>query len=195
MPDRIVRPISTRWERAMRLASEWHREQYRRGSQTPYIVHPFGVATILDRYGFEEDVVIAGLLHDVLEDTDVSIDELQKEFGSHVASLVAACSEVKADESGVKRPWADRKREYIEVLAQAPLEARAVALADKLHNLLSILCDLEDGRPVWSVFHAERDDVLAYYRACIDRFDQEPELARLADAVREMLHTVELVDA
>lgn len=176
----------------MRLASEWHRDQTRRGSRTPYIVHPFGVAAILDRFGFEEDVIITGLLHDVLEDTEIQVEEVGRQFGSRVATLVVACSEVKTDVSGSQRSWTDRKKEYVEVLVQAPMEARAVALADKLHNLLSILCDLEAGRPVWSLFHAGREDVLAYYRTCIDRFDRELELSPLAAAARQMLHEVEL---
>ena len=179
----------------MRCAAEWHREQNRKGSLTPYIVHPFGVSTILDRFGFDEDIIIAGLLHDVVEDTEILIHKVREEFGEKVSALVAACSEVKTDESGVNRPWIDRKRDYIETLAHAPMEARAVALADKLHNLLSILCDLEAGRPVWLLFHAGRSDVLAYYRACIERFDQEPELFALATAARKMLRMVEQFDA
>ena len=146
--------FSMNLERAMRFASSWHRDQVRKGSKVPYIAHPFGVAMILDRLGFSEDVVIAGLLHDVVEDTDVTVEEVGEEFGLAVAEMVAACTEVKTDATGSKRPWIDRKRDHIEVLAAASVEARAVALADKRHNLASIRFDVETGHPVWFLFHA-----------------------------------------
>lgn len=162
--------LSARLERAIRRAAEWHGGQARKGSTLPYVAHPYGVAMILERLGFSEDVVIAGLLHDAVEDTEATLETIAYEFGPAVAELVAACSEVKLDASGAKRPWADRKRDHLQTLAAAPVEARAVALADKLHNLASIAFDLDAGRAVWDVFNAGRDDVLAYYRACVARF-------------------------
>jgi len=102
-----------------------------------------------------------------------------------VAETVAHCSERKVDEQGRKRPWIDRKREHLEGIARAPVEARAVLLADKLHNLVSIATDLDDGRDVWPVFNADRAQVLWYYRETIDRCDRgEPELAALAAGCR-----------
>ena len=112
-------------------------------------------------------MVIAGLLHDVVEDTDGDPRRGRTRFGPEVAALVDHCSEVKLDATGREAPWIDRKRDHLAALAGAPADARAVVLADKIHNLLSIACDLEDGRPVWSLFHAERDQVLWYYREAI----------------------------
>ena len=184
--------FSMNLERALRFASSWHRDQVRKGSNVPYIAHPFGVAMILDRLGFSEEVVIAGLLHDVVEDTDARVEEIREEFGFSVAEMVAACSEVKRDATGAERPWIDRKRDHIEVLASASVEARAVALADKRHNLASIRFDLETGRPVWSLFHASRDEVLWYYRTCIDRYGAgEEALAELVRECREALEEIE----
>ena len=183
--------ISEPLERAIRRASEWHRGQDRKGSTIPYITHPFGVAMILDRIGFAENVVIAGLLHDVVEDCGVGIATIEAEFGLAVAAIVSAVSEEKTDASGAKRPRADRKRDHIATVAGSPVEARAVALADKLHNLSCIRMDLESRRPAWSIFNAGRADVLAYHRDGIDRFgigdDRLSTLAASCLAVLEMI--------
>ena len=185
-------PMSPNLERALRWAAVWHEGQVRKGSGVPYVIHPVAVGLILDRLGWPEDVVIAGLLHDVVEDTGASVEDVRARFGPSVAELVRSLSEIKLDPEGRKRPWIDRKTDHIAALSSAPIEARAVALADKLHNLLSIRADLGDGRPVWSLFHADRDQVLWYYRTCIDRYGgDEPRLRPLVEACREALREVE----
>jgi (p)ppGpp synthase/HD superfamily hydrolase len=188
--------MSLNLERALRWAAYCHREQTRKGSRVPYVHHVMSVALILDRLGFEEDVVIAGLLHDAVEDTEATLDRVRAQFGDSVAMLVDYCSEIKSDSQGNKRPWIDRKRDHLEALATAPASARAVVLADKLHNLLSIECDLREGRPVWSIFNATRADVLWYYRTTLDRIGAgEPRLERLAAKCREVLAVIESLDA
>jgi (p)ppGpp synthase/HD superfamily hydrolase len=154
-------------EQALRWASECHRDQVRRSSGTPYFEHVAAVAMILDRLGFGEEVLIAGLLHDVVEDTPASLEDVRVRFGDEVAETVRECSEVKTDDQGRKRPWLDRKRDHLAAMTSASLSARAVMLADKLHNLVSIVCDLEDGREVWAHFHAGRELVLWYYHTSI----------------------------
>lgn len=136
--------------------------------------------------------MIAGLLHDAVEDVEgLTLDRLSAEFGPRVAELVGWCSETKTDADGHKRPWIDRKTDHIAHLRQAPPEARAVALADKLHNLTSILVDLQDGRPVWSLFNADRERVLWYYATCIDAYrGGDPRLDTLAASCREILEAV-----
>ncbi len=184
-------PISMTLERAIRRAATWHDGQHRKGSTLPYMVHPFAVAMILDRMGFAEDVVIAGLLHDVVEDTEATLADVEAGFGPIVADLVGWCSERKKDESGAQRPWADRKRDHAEALAAAPIGARAVALADRLHNLASIRFDLDAGRPVWDLFNAPRPDVIENYRASIGRIGgDEPRLAGLVTACWEAFAAV-----
>ena len=139
------------------------------GGDVPYFEHAAAVGMILDRAGFDEDVVIAGLLHDVVEDTEATIEEVAAGFGAVVAAIVAACSEIKLDAEGRKRPWIDRKRDHLAALASAGEPARAVILADKLHNLTS-----HRGQPgargvrSGSEFNADRTQVLWYYRATID---------------------------
>ena len=183
---------SPKLERALRWAAQGHEGQVRKGSPVPYIEHPMAVAMILDRAGFPEEVVIAGLLHDLVEDTEITIDEVRSRFGEAVAEAVAGCTEVKRDANGEKRPWADRKRDYLEALKSAPTAVKAVTLADKLHNLACIALDLDDGRPVWSTFHARRTDVLAYYRAALATSGRgDPRLEVLARQATAILDRVE----
>lgn len=160
--------MTLRLEEAMRFAAKAHAGQLRRGSDTPYFVHVAAVALMLERAGFGEDVIIAGLLHDVVEDTATSIEEVAARFGERVCEHVRNCSEVKTDEEGKMRPWIDRKRDHLAALSAAPIEVRGIILADKLHNLVSIEFDLRENRPVWRQFHAEREQVLWYYRSTIE---------------------------
>jgi (p)ppGpp synthase/HD superfamily hydrolase len=179
-------------ERALRWGAAAHDGQVRKGAKTPYFEHVAGVALILERFGFEESVVIAGLLHDVVEDTEVTLDQVRERFGSDVATIVAACSEVKTDDEGRKRPWIDRKRDHLQALEGASVAVAAVILADKLHNLLSMACDLEEGRPVWSIFNAPRSDVLWYYHTALDRVGAgDPRLEALASQCRQILRGLE----
>jgi hypothetical protein len=183
-------------ERALRWAADCHQGQFRRGSDAPYIEHPVAVALILDRLGFAEDVVIAGLLHDVVEDSPATFEQVEERFGSAVAETVRHCSEIKADAVGRKRPWVDRKRDHLAALAEAPAAARAVILADKLHNLRSIELDLLDGHPVWPLFNAPRDQVLWYYRTTIEQLGHgDPRILILADAGRQALDAIEAFEA
>ena len=188
--------FTSRLERAMRWAAVCHLGQERHGSDTPYVEHLMAVALILDRLGYDEEVVVAGLLHDAVEDTDVTIEDVEARFGARVAAIVAGCSERKTDGEGKKRPWIDRKSDHIEALAQATTETRAVLLADKLHNLLTMQVDLGDGRPVWSLFHADRDQVLWYYRTILDRFGAgDDRLESLAAECRRVLAEIEALGA
>lgn len=160
--------ISDQYEQALRLAALGHRGQVRRGSGVPYIAHPVAVARIVERAGGDESAVIAALLHDLVEDTATTLDEIRDRFGAAVAATVAGCSEVKLDAEGRERPWEDRKRDHLDALRSATEAVRVVVLADKLHNLLSIRLDLAGGRAVWDSFHAPRDRVLWYFAAVID---------------------------
>src|SRR4051794_4099425 len=112
--------LSLACERALRMAATGHRDQVRKGSGTPYIEHPMAVALILDRSGFDEETVIAGLLHDLVEDTEVTLEQIRATFGDRVAEIVDHCSEVKLDASGARRPWIDRKRDHLASAANAP---------------------------------------------------------------------------
>jgi (p)ppGpp synthase/HD superfamily hydrolase len=179
----LTSTISPRLERALRRAAEWHRTQERKGSGVPYFQHLVAVAMILDRHRFSEDVVIAGLLHDAIEDAGTTHEQIACEFGTYVADLVAHCSEVKTDSAGRKRPWKVRKTDHLAALKHAPVDARAIVLADKLHNLLSVQVDLQEDPPIWPTFNASPSEVRWYYETTIKTVGVEDN--RLISLARE----------
>src|SRR3990167_4511622 len=122
-------------ERAIRKSAELHDGQKRENTKTPYVIHPFSVAFMLSAHTDDENVIVAVLLHDVLEDVpSYTKEDIVKEFGSHVAQIV---SEVTEDKS--ISDWKSRKEKYLEGLSVASKEAFMVALADKLHNTESLI--------------------------------------------------------
>ena len=187
MPAKLFSPLV---EQAMRVAARSHRDHSRKASDLPYISHPASVALMLLLAGFEDEhVLAAALLHDVVEDTDYPREALAAEFPAPVVEFVLALSERKLDAAGQKRSWQDRKTEHIEQLRHAALEVRAIALADKLHNLGAILFDLaREGENVWSRFSAPPERLLWHHDALVNAVDQgEPALKPLAEACREMI--------
>jgi len=180
-------------ERAMRVAARCHRHHYRKASDLPYITHPASVALILTQAGFaEEEVLAAALLHDVVEDTSYTPVELAAEFPPTVAQYVAALTERKLDSDGRKRTWQERKQEHIEQVSGEALKARAIVLADKLHNLGTMLFDLEAGEELWSRFGASPEKILWYHHTMIDRAARDDQqLKVLADACRQLVNRLE----
>ena len=141
--------MSARLGNAVRIATVAHEGQLRKEAPIPYITHPFQVALMLASYGFPEDVVIAALTHDVLEDTSVTAEELKEAIGDGAFAIVQA---VTNDDS---LSWEDKKRAYVESVRNGPEGAIAVAVADKVHNLESLLAAYaEQGPKVWEHFNA-----------------------------------------
>jgi (p)ppGpp synthase/HD superfamily hydrolase len=178
-------------ERALRVAANAHLGQTRKGSGLPYITHPVGVAMLLQRHGFDDDQTLsAALLHDVVEDTPFAAEYLRTRFPASVVDTVECLSEQKRDEAGDPRPWEVRKREHLEHIASAPLRVRSIALADKLHNLSSMLYDIQEGQDLKDRFNAPLDRLVWYYGEMISAAagDQEDErLASLAAEARAAL--------
>jgi len=162
-----------RYTRAVCLAAEAHQGQFRKSTTIPYITHPVAVAGLVAKYGGDEDQQIAGLLHDVLEDSPEFGDRVA-EFGPRVLDIVKACTDGVPDPtSGHKAPWKERKENYLVHLREEPAEALLVSACDKLHNLESILLDLtEIGHQVFDRFSAERAQVLWYYSSLIEVFEE-----------------------
>lgn len=149
-------------KRAFDAAAVWHRDQHRKypSALVPYISHVAGVATILSRHKFDEEVVAAGVLHDSMEDCGISFDELASQFSIKTATLVRDCSELDKSLS-----WEDRKRLYVEHFAHKSWDAQAISLADKIDNFWSILlCKSDHGDP-WSMFKRGREAQLARFVA------------------------------
>jgi guanosine-3',5'-bis(diphosphate) 3'-pyrophosphohydrolase len=142
-------------EEATKLAVRAHAGQTRKKSDTPYIVHPVSVAIILARHGFGETVIAAGLVHDVVEDTEVTLEEVREKLGEPVAQIVAP---VTHDDS---LPWEDKKRAYVASVRSASVEAEALSVADKIANAQSLIeAHAREGSTVWRYFNAGRDKKL-----------------------------------
>jgi (p)ppGpp synthase/HD superfamily hydrolase len=136
------------YEKAVAFAARAHAGQTRKGDGTPYIVHPFIVASMLREQGCSINAIIAGLLHDTVEDTNVSIHDIENEFSGDIAAIVAECTEPEK-----AMLWEERKQHSIEVIKTASLDAKYVTCADKLHNLRSLIAAHEElGPEVWSRF-------------------------------------------
>ena len=150
-----------RVERAIALAIRAHEGQSRKDGQLPYVVHPVTVALILSRYTGDEDTIIAGLLHDVLEDTPVTADEIERAFGDKVRDTVLDVTE--PDLPGLS--WETRKARYLRRLQAAPRPSLLVAGADKTANLISMIAAYATtGDALWERFHAPPAVKLAFYR-------------------------------
>jgi (p)ppGpp synthase/HD superfamily hydrolase len=173
-------------EQAFRVAATAHRNQKRKGSDLPYFQHPASVALILARCRFDDDhLLAAAVLHDTIEDTDCTLESLTADFPEAVVKIVEECSESKTDAAGAKLPWRVRKESHIAVVREASRSARAIVLADKLHNLGSMVFDLERGEELWSRFNAAPDDLIWYHReivaaACGNASENATQLDQLA---------------
>ncbi|MXV74040.1 HD domain-containing protein [Candidatus Poribacteria bacterium] len=149
-------------EEAIEIAAEAHQGQYRKGTNTPYITHPYAVGLILMEAGCPEAVIIAGILHDTVEDTDLTLEFIRERFGDAIANIVDGCSEDKA------LRWRARKTERIEALRSASPEVCTVTCADKLHNLRTIISEYDlIGDAVWDRFHGGVEDQAWYYRSVL----------------------------
>lgn len=190
-----MRAYSPAYDAALKLAARAHRGQLRKGTETPYVAHVVAVSVILLRHGFGQDLAVAGLLHDVIEDCDVPLAELRAAFGPEVARLVEAVSETKTAD-GAERPWEDRKAEKLAHLRAGGADVAALKAADALHNVQSILADLQEvGPAVWDRFKRGPAPTLWYYQEILESVQAQlpghPLSAELADAVESLAAAVQ----
>jgi (p)ppGpp synthase/HD superfamily hydrolase len=170
---------SDRINHAFAFAAKHHDQQVRKGTRLPYLTHPANVAVILTRYGCSEDIIVAGILHDVVEDcvregmTRAMLEErIGRKFGDAVLETVLAVTERKQDDDGIELAWEDRKEDYLARLSLASEDARWVCAADKVHNANSILSDLRRTafpETIWGRFSAGREGTVRWYRRVVDR--------------------------
>jgi (p)ppGpp synthase/HD superfamily hydrolase len=154
-------------EKAARMAITAHWDQKRKDDEFPYIIHPFMVATILLRYDFSDAIVAAALTHDVVEDTTISLEDVRTVLGNEVADIVAGVTEDKA------LPFEDRKKSYIEVLRRGSEASKAVALADKIHNMNNLLASYAvQGEDLWKKFTKGKDSMIQFHRTMLAAFQE-----------------------
>jgi (p)ppGpp synthase/HD superfamily hydrolase len=166
--------LGPRLQRAFRYAAEKHAGQTRKRTAVPYLSHLMAVASLVLEAGGDEDMAIAALLHDVVEDCGgmPRLREVRKQFGPRVAKIVEGCTDSFGDP---KPEWMERKKNYLGEVKHADIETRLVSAADKLHNVRTILADYRrDGESVWKRFSGKREGTLWYYRALSDEYRRHP---------------------
>lgn len=147
------------FNRALCFAAQAHAFEVRKGTLTPYIVHPFETAMILQEANCSKDLIIAGLFHDILENTSVSKETMENEFGKHITELVICCTENK------NLSWEERKQNTIDFIKKEADEERMLLVcADKLSNLRSMLNDYDRCKEeLWTRFNRGKEKQAWYY--------------------------------
>ena len=178
-------------DQATQYTVKKHEGQYRRGLNIPYSTHLFGVARILKAAGYEDDIVVAGLLHDLFEDTDATEEEVRELFGDHILALVKAVSE--PDKS---LNWEQRKQHMINQIKYLSENTLAIVLAEKIQNVRAIKYELSQlGESTWSHFNAGKDMQYWYYNNVIEQTKKyHPNALLLPDleyGVKQLFATVE----
>ncbi len=155
--------ISLRIHDAIIFATLKHQKQKRKGTEIPYIVHPMEVMKIMIENELPEDVIIAGILNDTLEDTDTKPEEIEAKFGKAVLNIVLTESEDKS------KTWRERKQHTIDCLKNDSMETKLVCCADKLSNCRSMYADLQEcGEKLWDRFNASKEDIKWYYESIVN---------------------------
>jgi (p)ppGpp synthase/HD superfamily hydrolase len=162
--------FSRRFIAALSYAARLHGNQIRMRTERPYIGHLLGVASIVIEYGGDEEMAIAALLHDAVEDQGglPRLCEIRRKFGKRVAAIVDGCTDAYSDP---KPPWLERKRTYLARVGKESADVRLVSAADKLSNARETLYELRvHGEGVFERFAGKKEGTLWYYRALITAF-------------------------
>jgi (p)ppGpp synthase/HD superfamily hydrolase len=185
---------------ALAFAAKHHDRQVRKGTKLPYLTHPANVAVILTRYGRDDDTVVAGILHDVIEDcvrdgyTRAMLEQrVGDKFGENVLETVLGVTYRRQDDDGIELSSEDRKEDYLERLGGANEPARWVCAADKIHNASTIISDLRrtvDAETIWSRFSGGKTATVQWYRNVYDRLREvgfeAPIMSELGRVVAEL---------
>jgi (p)ppGpp synthase/HD superfamily hydrolase len=180
---------SPKFRRALDYAARVHARQIRKKTGRPYIGHLLNVASLVIEYGCDEEMAIAALLHDAVEDQGglPRLREIRRKFGKRVAHIVDGCTDSYVVP---KPPWLDRKRAYVERVRDESAEVRLVSAADKLSNVRETIHDLRvQGESVFDRFAGKKDGTLWYYRALVEELRKagsNPLVEELARAVTEL---------
>ena len=170
--------LTDRFVSALQFAHDVHRSQIRKDTTIPYVSHLLSVAGLVLESGGDEDLAIAGLLHDAVEDAEEisgeeMSDRIRSKFGDRVANIVDGCSDAKSSPGESKPPWQSRKEAYIEHLKSASNDVLRVSIADKVHNARSIATDQDRlGEVVWDRFTSTSEESRWYYTSLRDIYKE-----------------------
>jgi len=186
----MVSQLGTKFKDALLFAMEIHAGDFRKGTSIPYVSHLLGVCALVLEDGGDEEEAIAALLHDTLEDhpEKVNKDDLIRRFGARVADLVERCTDTPPDyRAGEKPPWHERKSAYVDQIRKETYPLCRVSLADKIHNVRTIVMDYRRlGDAIWARFKANKDDQLRYHWDLVDAF-------REANAPAHLLNELDIL--
>jgi (p)ppGpp synthase/HD superfamily hydrolase len=198
---RVPPAYSDKINHAFAFAAKHHDQQVRKGTKLPYLTHPANIAVILTRYDCDEDSVVAGILHDVVEDCvrdgytrEMLEQRIGEKFGESVLQTVLQVTHRRFDDDGVELSSAERKEDYLGRLSQANGAARWVCAADKIHNARSILSDLRrtvDSQVIWSRFSGARSGTVRWYR---DVYEKLKSVGFQAPIMEELRLAVEALE-
>ena len=183
-------------DRAIEFAVHAHAGIERRGKGFPYIVHPMEAVEIVATMTSDQELLAAAVLHDVVEDTDITIDQIRREFGERIASIVAVESDNCDTTVRPSTTWHDKKQAAITRLSRAPYDAKMVALGDKLSNMRAIARDYAvQGDALWSLFRTNDPHEHAWHyqglaRALSDLHDT-PAYQEFSHLVDQVFHSKE----
>ncbi|HEY1472429.1 MAG TPA: HD domain-containing protein [Candidatus Acidoferrum sp.] len=186
-----TRTFSKKFIAALSYAASLHAKQFRKRTGRPYIGHLLAVTSITIEYGGDEQMAIAALLHDAVEDQGGSprLREIRRKFGKRVAHIVDGCTDSYTQP---KPPWMERKRAYIARVPREPADVRLVSAADKLANVRETLHDVRvQGQSVFERFEGKKEGTLWYYRELVRVFRKagnNPLIDELHRTVTELLH-------
>lgn len=192
---------SDRINHAFAFAAKHHDRQVRKGTKLPYLTHPANVAVILSRYGRDDDTIVAGILHDVVEDcvrdgdTKETLEQrIGEKFGSRVLETVLGVTYRRVDDEDVELSSEDRKADYLERLGAASEASRWVCAADNVHDANSILWDLKrtaDSNSVWSRLAGGRSASVRWYRDVLDRLEDTGFSEPIVEELRSVVAALE----
>jgi (p)ppGpp synthase/HD superfamily hydrolase len=201
----MVRGYSDNINHALAFAAKHHDRQVRKGTRLPYLTHPANVALILTRYDRDETTVVAGILHDVVEDCvrdgysrQMLEQRIGEKFGADVLEAVLGVTYRQVDDDGIELSREERKDDYLARLSNANESSLWVCAADKVHNANTILSDLRrtaDPNSVWSRFSVGQAGTVKWYRDVFDRLTEVGFSAPIVDELGDAVTALESFEA
>ncbi len=161
-------------DKAILYATQAHHGTERRGKGFPYIIHPLEAMAIVATITNDPELLAATVLHDTIEDTDVTYDDIKREFGERIADLVVTETDVRFAPDGKKLTWKERKQRDMDNLRMSPREVKVIAIGDKLSNLRAIARDYRTkGEELWQIFRVKDKETHAWrYRGLRDALSE-----------------------
>lgn len=150
--------ISSKITKSIEFCCELHKNQTRKATSIPFASHPISVGFILLSAGYSEEIIIAGILHDILEDTSGTEKDIENIFGKRVVDLIKSVTENTSIKS-----WEDKKNNYLENLKNAENDMKAISAADALDNCRSMIRVLKSGVNIWNAFTVSPQKIINYY--------------------------------